>query len=143
LNIEADVRGLGVSRDGVLAVGTTKGSVSIWNIKTKRRIRTFGTKQPVRALTVSRSGRYVVAGQAGGTLEGWDLRTGNNFELSGHGALVGSVNISPDERLVLSASAQERRIRVWDLRSGKELQNMLVFFLGQQAFLGGHEAVAV
>lgn len=77
----------------------------------------------VRAVAFSPDGRRGLAGDDGGAIRLWDLRTGQpvrNFTAQQSGS-VSRVAFLPDGRQCLSASA-DRLVRLWDADTGKEIR---------------------
>ncbi len=79
-----------------------------------------------RSFTFSRDGRYVVSGGGGGVLTVYERESGDKVhDLVGHTAEVWAVAVSPDDRLVVSGSA-DQTVRLWNLRTGALLVSIFV-----------------
>jgi len=66
---------------------------------------------------VDPAGRYVVAGATDGTVQRWEISTGERASLAGHENWVRSVAFAPDGG-VLYSGAYDGRLLSWDLVSG-------------------------
>ncbi|GDX92760.1 MAG: WD40 repeat domain-containing protein [Planctomyces sp.] len=63
------------------------------------------------------TGHYVVAGATDGTVQRWEVLTGERVSLAGHENWVRSVAFSPDGRLLYSGG-YDGRLLCWDVLSG-------------------------
>jgi WD40 repeat protein/uncharacterized caspase-like protein len=135
-----------VSRDGAHVVTSGMGTVKLWDVATRRLLRTFegqgGTRDPV---AFSPNGTYVLAG--GGTFNGtmklWEAATGRLVRTFGPNlnrprivAGVDSVAFSPDGKWVLSGGLGSEKIHLWETESGQLIRT----FQGQEYV--SHELVA-
>ncbi|HUG90078.1 MAG TPA: protein kinase [Planctomycetaceae bacterium] len=135
--------------------GSRDGTVRLWNAETGEEIRRFeGTGTEAFSVAYSRDGRFVLAGY-GPDPEHldetriddpqncvallWDVETGREIRrFTGHRGCINAVDVSPDGRLVLTASGGQnvgpllpggsnRRetfdnsVRLWDAATGREL----------------------
>ncbi|KAG2126823.1 WD40-repeat-containing domain protein [Suillus clintonianus] len=74
-----------------------------------------GHTGPVRSVSVSPDGKYIVSGSDDKIIRVWDLGTGETVgSLRGHTGPIWSVSISPDSKHIVSGS-EDKSIRVWDL----------------------------
>jgi WD40 repeat protein len=96
--------------------GSRDKAVKLWNLADGRVVRQFdGHSQPVRSVTFTRDGRFVVSASEDGTIKVWDLGTGKEFRtFRGHTATVTGVAVSPDGRDLASSSA-DGSVRIWQL----------------------------
>ncbi|MEA2601147.1 MAG: hypothetical protein QOF89_2139 [Acidobacteriota bacterium] len=108
------------SRDGRTLVTSGAGQeVWIWDATTGRPRRTLGSAEPVTATGLSPSGREVVYGTEGGTLEIVDLETlRTRISFRAHHETVTAVVFSPDGSLVASGSV-DRTLRLWSAETGE------------------------
>lgn len=108
------------SRDGRTLVTSGSGQeVWIWDATTGRPRRTLGSAEAVTAASLSPSGREVVYGMEGGTLEIVDLETlRTRIGFRAHHETVTAVVFSPDGSLVASGSV-DRTLRLWSAETGE------------------------
>jgi len=76
--------------------------------------------QWMTGVAFSPDGRWLAAGSFDCIVHLWDLTTGSERRLSGHGSTVVLLGFSPDSRRLASASF-DKTARVWDVASGQEL----------------------
>lgn len=80
-----------------------------------------------RSYTFTHRGKYIASGGSGGVLTVYRSDTGEQLrDFVGHTGAVFTVAVSPDDRTLISGSA-DQTIRLWDIESGK---NLLTFFVG-------------
>lgn len=115
------------SNDGaLLAAGTSTGSVEIWDVKTRKKIRSMqGPSAMVRSVDISPDRKLVLSASGDGTATLWDLRTG-----------VGIRTVTSEERGFFSArfsasgkqfvtASEDTSVRVWDSADGKQVSEFL------------------
>lgn len=102
-------------------------AVRVWSLETGEVLNTFKPGGGfVRAVAFAPDGTWVVGGSRS-TSEGlrlkiWDLQTRQvRATLYGHTDIISDVQISPDSRLIASAS-WDRSVRVYDVRTGIQVQ---------------------
>ncbi|MEW6495599.1 MAG: DnaJ domain-containing protein [Cyanobacteriota bacterium] len=129
---EASVNTIAISPDGqTLASGSQDRTVSLWNLKTGKRIFTFfGQAGEVHTVAISPDGKMLVAGGFDNKIGSWKLDTKailssffyRNSHYS-HSAFVSSVAFSQDRKILASASG-DKTIRLWGGYTG-ELKRIL------------------
>ena len=83
-----------------------------------------GHDRTVQAVAVSADGRRAVSGGSDGTVQAWDLDTGEPLRtLAGHDGPVQAVAISADGRRGVSGG-HEGTVRAWDLDTGELLRTL-------------------
>jgi WD40 repeat protein len=123
----ASVNSITISPDGqTLASGSQDRTVSLWNLKTGKRIFTFfGQAGEVSTVAISPDGKMLVAGGFDNKISSWRIETrelmGSFFYLNSpysHSGFVSSVAFSRDRRILASASG-DKTIRLWGGYTGE------------------------
>ena len=120
-----DVQGVAYSARGLLAVGSGAGTIAVF--LNHREVKRFaGHVGETRTLDFSPDGRFLASGGGDGMVRIWPVYAGGEtrtFPETRARTIVEirSVRLSPDARLALSSSEQDRMVRLWDLASGAEL----------------------
>lgn len=121
------VNTIAISPDGqTLASGSQDRTVSLWNLKTGKRIFTFfGQAGEVSTVAISPDGKMLVAGGFDNKISSWQIETrelmGSFFYLNSpysHSGFVSSVAFSRDRRILASASG-DKTIRLWGGYTGE------------------------
>ncbi|MFD0035585.1 protein kinase [Streptomyces sp. NPDC127172] len=126
-----------VSPDGRCALisGYPDHTIRLWDLDTGqcRQVLTGGADVAVKRF--SADGRFVITGEyfwavpegsrsGGGVIRIWDLDTGECLRvLTGHVSEVTALNVSPDNRFVLSGST-DNTARLWEFESGRCLRTL-------------------
>jgi len=119
------VSGVAFSRDGkqIVSVGFD-GTVRLWDVPTGKELQRLETGAELHSVALSPDGTLALCGGAA-TIQLWDLK--NRKRIPGFGDLpstnVYRVAISPDGRTALSGG-DGPAVRLWDMASGKELQQL-------------------
>jgi WD40 repeat protein len=97
------------SSDGKYMVSANRDSIKIWEVSTRKQIRSFTTKEKfgtVTTISFSPNGKYVLSATDNGEIIIWDVITGSIIEdwFVDYENTVCSVVFSPDGRSILSAS---------------------------------------
>jgi WD40 repeat protein len=77
-------------------------------------------------MAISPDGKHLATsfGTADGTIQIWDLTTGNSVtELVGHRIWVSALKFWPDGKRLVSASA-DQTIRIWDMERSKAIRTL-------------------
>jgi RNA polymerase sigma factor (sigma-70 family) len=112
-----------LSPDGKLLAIGGKG-VQLWDLSTRRRVRSFGTSQ-ILHLAYSPDGTTLVSSSdKDATVRLWKVANGKELR-SFKSSLSGGVNLSfsPDGRTLATASS-DGMIPIWDLSTGEELRRL-------------------
>ncbi|MGB3402033.1 MAG: serine/threonine-protein kinase [Microcoleaceae cyanobacterium] len=114
------------SPDGsILATGSRDQTIKLWNLETGDIIGTLtGDGSPIWSLDFSSSGSDLAAGSYYWRILEWNLETGETYIPLQQNGAVWSVKISPDERLIASASS-DQTVKIWDRQSGFILYDFL------------------
>jgi serine/threonine protein kinase len=97
-------------------------TASIWDLKTSRRVRLFdASRRPLQAVSFALKGHFLITGGGEMVLRLFDVKQGDQFRsLKGHEAMVWDIISLDDEELAITCSA-DKSVRLWDLRSFREL----------------------
>lgn len=120
---EAPVNRMAFNPSGrLVALASNDKSASVWDLKTGRKVRHFDPyRRPVQVVSFALKGQFLITGGGEMMLRLFDVRQGDQFRsLKGHEAMVWDLLPLDDSELVLSCSA-DRSVRLWDLRSFREL----------------------
>jgi WD40 repeat protein/serine/threonine protein kinase len=109
---------LAFSADGRrLAAAAWDGTVTVWDVKSKRKLHTFRHDDRVTAVAFHPNGRQLASGSCDNTAKIWDLETGEEVDtLRGHIGYVMSVAYSDDGSLLATASGHryQGEVQLWD-----------------------------
>ena len=104
-------------RSNLLCMGTTTGSVQIWDAETRQRVRQWPNTDWMGLTAISWKGHEFMAGRNDGKLLLYDSRTEDAVhKLSGHKGDVYGLQWSTDERF-LASSDRKGIVHVWDARN--------------------------
>jgi WD40 repeat protein len=120
--------------------GNAKGHVSLWDLKNGKQVNLFsGQKGAASAVAFSADGKeFFAADNDDGLIRHWSIAQGKVLNtLDGHAGGACSLDVSPDGTRLVSGGA-DKIIRVWDLKSGKEIHKLAEHEkrLTQVAFIG-------
>jgi RNA polymerase sigma factor (sigma-70 family) len=128
--------------DGKRAIGLSQGDegykVEVWDLNQGARIRAWNAhKDYIWAMALGRDGKTLATGGADKVIRLWDVETGQlRRELSDHPDVVSKLALSPDSKVLASLASHEvkhgagsvyhweKKIRLWDLQSGKETRQL-------------------
>ena len=95
------------------------GGISLWHLRTERRLKTFAKYNNHYAVAFSPDGN-TVAGGFGSEIGVWNVRSGEWLQrLTGHRDNIFSVAFSPNGDTLASASG-EGTVRLWDTATGNQ-----------------------
>jgi len=107
-----------------LATGSRDTTAKLWDVETGRLDATLKHDGRVLALAFSRDSRTLMTGSDDTTAKRWDVNTGElRAELS-HKGTVWSIDFSPDGELVATAADNDHSVKVWDVATGKLLNEL-------------------
>jgi WD40 repeat protein/class 3 adenylate cyclase len=111
-----------------LVTGDTRGTVTLWDVRTSSSLRTLQFSDPVWFVAVSPDGRLIAVqtqarNSSSSSVEVRELDSGEVLYVGTVPNGKGGVSFSPDGRrlAVLGCCQPESTIEVWDARSGEEL----------------------
>jgi WD40 repeat protein len=113
------------SPDGKWIAAGSGTKVKIWDVSTRRTLRTFsGHSAQLRTVAFSPDGKSLVSGGLDHAVFIWDLASdAPGRRLDGHTDVVYSVAFSSDGKRIASASFDQNVI-IWDVASGQPLKTL-------------------
>lgn len=117
----------------VLAAGDWDGTVSLWDVGSRKLLRQFrgSPHGSVHSVAFSPDGKALAVARDDPVIGVWEIATGKTMHrLRGHRQSVNSVAFSPDGKTLLSGGGStskptgkeaDNSIRLWNLATGKEL----------------------
>ncbi len=141
----ADLVGMDLSTDpAVLAVGSSDGTIAMWDFSTRKYLGVFGTQfssdpegrlGSVRDLSVSRIGRTIATAGYGGVSRIWkEAGDSDATVLEEQGLNVRRISLARNGKTLISCS-DAGSISVWDLPSGKRRKLMYPYRVGVQSLV--------
>jgi serine/threonine-protein kinase len=105
-----------------VAVGSTDGQVTLWNLKDAKLVSSLKHPAPVTALAWSPNGRILAAACAGEPLWLWEIDTGRSSRTAGplHG--IRSLAWSPDSQ-ILASGGDDHMVQLWNAK-GQPLRRL-------------------
>ncbi|MEO7910384.1 MAG: PQQ-binding-like beta-propeller repeat protein, partial [Roseiflexaceae bacterium] len=113
---KSNINALALSTDGKVAVSGARDKFFIvWDVATGAQLWTSEAQDSeISGIAISKDGRYVLTAVQKDVLM-WDVKTQQKVrQFLGHREIVNDVAFSPDERLIVSASA-DGTARIWQL----------------------------
>ncbi|KAF2006605.1 WD repeat-containing protein [Amniculicola lignicola CBS 123094] len=107
-----------VSRRGdeMLVSGSDDGCIAVWDSRTKEAVAWIETPFPITAMALSEAGNELFTGGIDNDIKVWDLRKqAVTNTLMGHTDTVTSLQISPDQKTLLSNS-HDSTVRTWNIQ---------------------------
>lgn len=121
----ASINSFAISPDGkVLASGSDDKTISLWNLKTGKRIFSFFGAKKVYSVAISPDSQMLVSGDGDRQVTTWSLdkkqilRSFSYLASTSHAGVVYAVAFSPDGKTLISGSG-DRTIRLWNIETGK------------------------
>jgi len=100
----------------LLASGADDGTTKIWDLRTRRCVKTFEHQYQILAVSFDDSSERVFSGSIDNTIRVYDMRKGaEESVLAGHIDSITGIDLSKDGSYLLSNS-MDQSIRMWDVR---------------------------
>lgn len=116
-------RTVALSKDGKVAVTTEEKSIGVWNTETGESKAFWEALDRILSIDLSEDGELALIGMRDGTLDLFNLRTGQVLQRMKHEAEIRSVAISQDGSIGISGS-DDFSAKSWDLKSGEVLHTL-------------------
>ena len=90
-------------------------TVQVWDLEERKLLSTLNSYYPLTVVVTPDSNRVVI-GSESGSVEVWDVGSGESFTLrGGHSREVTALAVTPDGKWIVSGSDEDFTIKVWDL----------------------------
>ncbi len=107
-----------------IASGANDSRICIWKPLTQGPVHELSIGSPVSCLSFSSDSQRIAGGSNDHLARIWDVSTGDLLQtLTGHSAIVRSVDFSPDGTRVVTAS-EDKTVRIWDADTGRLLKTL-------------------
>jgi WD40 repeat protein/serine/threonine protein kinase len=106
-----------------LLTASNDKTVGQWDIATGTELVELGLKHPdaVLSLALLPQSRRVLTSCADEGVRLWDIDTAKTIATLPGTGVVNTVAVAPDGQLALTANSEERTVRVWDIKTGREI----------------------
>ncbi len=94
--------------------GSSDGAVRVWDVANRKDVDLAGDQNPVLSIALAHGSQWIAAGGSGGIVRVWDMvdQPPSGTPLEGHLNWVHSVAFSPDDKVILSGSA-DGNLKLW------------------------------
>jgi WD40 repeat protein len=109
---------------GQLASGGIDKNVILWDVASRKKIRTLPGHEPLIGLAYRPDGKQLATTGMDGTVRVWDITTAAEIlSLAGHAGVGYAIAFSPDGRR-LASCGPDFEVRVWDASTGQEYKRL-------------------
>lgn len=117
------IAALAFSPDGQILASGSRSTIRLWDVKTAKKIAPLPNPPVLVSNLVFCSNDKMLAGVSwGDTIYCWDPISGKELrQLKGHSKESGLLRASPDGQALVSFSAEDGVVSLWDVNQGKEL----------------------
>lgn len=108
----------------IIASGSQDTTLKLWDIKTRKETKSFGDNfSPIYSIDFNSDGTEISSGTKFWQILEWNLTTGKEYPPLEHLGTIWSIDLSPDNQMIASASA-DKTVKIWDRQTGAILQNL-------------------
>ncbi|HEY9866105.1 MAG TPA: serine/threonine-protein kinase, partial [Candidatus Obscuribacterales bacterium] len=108
----------------MIASGSQDTTLKLWDIKTRKETKSFGDNfSPIYSIDFNSDGTEISSGTKFWQILEWNLTTGKEYPPLEHLGTIWSIDVSPDNQTIASASA-DKTVKIWDRQTGAILQNL-------------------
>lgn len=116
------IQSIAMSTSGQRLVSSSSEGLNIWNPQTGERIHTLSTQSTtIGAVAITPDEQTFISSDETGSIIAWDMATGQQRYQISSGEAVWDIAIAPNGQTFVSGSG--RRVRQWDIATGKALQD--------------------
>ena len=128
---------LAMSRDGLVILGAQGWQALVWNVDSGEIQQVLAGHQiGITSVALSRDGALALTGDMNGKLFLWEVKTSRVIrEFKGHTKNIFWLSFSPDERFILSWSQADKKLKVWETASARNIFTLSNYF-GPHAMAG-------
>ncbi len=120
---EGIVTTLALSTNGrILASGSYDGTVVLWDLPKKQRLRTLLQSAAVGCVAFGNGGKELIAGVHDGQVSFWNCETGQRITTLSNGSSALSLKVSPNEKTL--AVIGRRFLTIWNLAHRQEVARL-------------------
>ncbi len=124
LSHSGDVNTVAISADGKIgATGSEDGLVKVWDLPAAKEIFAYQLGDDVSSVALSLDGSLVFAAKYFGKGHIWEVRTGKEIAEVGHSRTTITAARFAQDNSGLLTGFTARRMVLWEVKSGKALQN--------------------
>jgi len=101
-------------------------TVRFWDIENDREIRPpEGHRGDISSIIFSRDGKNVISSGMDGTVRQWEVASGKELhQFTGQKKGLWGMAVSPDDKMIATASLNDRIIHLWDSATGNEIRRL-------------------
>lgn len=116
------------SPDGrYVASGGQDNTIIIWDLYSRKELRKLiGHTSFVNYISYSPDGKFLASGSTDGTIRIWNVETGDGLQCLKTESWIIYVNYLKNSEFIISAAFQESSFLLWDLKSGKIIESIIV-----------------
>jgi len=121
----SSIAAMAISKDDkYLASGATDSSVIIWDLKTDKKIQVLKHAGKLKSIVITSDNQHLISLTENYFVSYWDFKNGKFVkQLIKDAKNVAFLNVSPDEKKMLTLTDTDASAYMWDLETGKMLHH--------------------